>query len=213
MSRITTSSASFSRARAAMRRACSREVRVCRVLGSLFFLQCIPGSRTVKTALLDESRDGGRNQPVERLFRGDTRPGIRRGGRIRLDLEEEDALGPVELLQHCVQLAPREAGPRRDPHARQLEHPVRFAPGEECAELVGSDHEHGIVEALGAEQLDRARVRVEADVVTREGRGREGDSVLGGGVDSSMAWTLVDEDYELLDAEALPYGVGDRDVA
>src|SRR5712691_9835784 len=98
MSRITTSSASFSRARAAMRRACSREVRVCCVLGSPFFLQCIPGSRTVEPALRNEPRHGSRNQPVEWLSGGDACPDVRRGGRIRLDLEEEDALRRVELL-------------------------------------------------------------------------------------------------------------------
>src|SRR6476469_9797722 len=97
MSRITTSSASFSRARAAMRRACSREVRVCCVLGSLCFLQCSPGSRTVKLALRDEPRHLGRNQPVERLAGGDAGPDVGGCGRIQLDIEEEDALGPVEL--------------------------------------------------------------------------------------------------------------------
>src|SRR5215472_749852 len=99
MSRITTSSASFSRARAAMRRACSREFRVCCVLGSFLFLQCIPGSRTVEPALPDEPRNGRWNQRVERLSRRDAGPDVRRSGRIRLDREEENALGAVELLE------------------------------------------------------------------------------------------------------------------
>src|SRR6476661_5581549 len=120
MSRITMSSASFSRARAAMRRACSREVRVCCVLGSLCFLQCSPGLRTVKPALSDEPRHGGRNEPVERLSGGDAGPDVGGGGRIRLDLEEEDALGPVEVPEHGLQLAARETGPRGHRQAGQL---------------------------------------------------------------------------------------------
>src|SRR6476646_9148055 len=117
MSRITMSSASFSRARAAMRRACSREVRVCCVLGSLLFLQCSPCSRTVEPALRDQPRNGGRDEPLQRLSGCDAGADVPGGGRIRLDLEEEDAFGPVELLEHVVQLAARKAGPsgHRDP--------------------------------------------------------------------------------------------------
>src|SRR5215467_761777 len=121
MSRITTSSASFSRARAAMRRACSREFRVCCVLGSLLFLECSPGSRTVESALLDEPRDSGRDQPVERLSGGDALADLRRGSRIRRQLEEENALRLVELLEHGLQLGAWEAGPRGDRESRPLE--------------------------------------------------------------------------------------------
>ncbi len=59
-------------------------------------------------------------------------------------------------------------------------------PGEEVAELVGADDEDRIVEALGAQQLDRARVRVEAHVVGGEGGARERQPVLGGRVDVAM---------------------------
>ena len=51
-----------------MRRACSREFRVCCVLGSLFSLQCSPGSRTVKPALRNQLHHGGRKEPAERLL-------------------------------------------------------------------------------------------------------------------------------------------------
>src|SRR3954468_8699546 len=121
MSRITTSSASFSRARAAMRRACSREVRVCSCPWIAFFLQCSPGLRTVKPALRDEPRDGVRDQPVERLSRSDAGADVRRGGRIRLDFEEADALRPLELLEHGFQVGARETGPRGDSEPRSLE--------------------------------------------------------------------------------------------
>src|SRR5439155_9984546 len=130
MSRITTSSASFSRARAAMRRACSREVRVCSCPWIAFFLQCSPGSRTVKPALRDEPRDGVRDQPVERLTRSDAGADVRRGGRIRLDFEEQDALRPVECFEHGLQLAPPEAGPSCDCDPCSLEYFVGLVPAE-----------------------------------------------------------------------------------
>src|SRR6476646_517912 len=177
MSRITTSSASFSRARAAMRRACSRGVRVCS-RPWIAFLQCSPGSRTVKPALRDEPRDGVRYEPVERLAGGDAPPNVSRSGRIRLDLEEEDTLGPLELLDHRLELAPREAGPGGDRDPRPVEDLGGFAPGEKALKLIGAQHEHGIVETLGAEQLDRARIGVEPDVVPREGSPRERETTL-----------------------------------
>src|SRR5205807_5355505 len=168
MSRITTSSASFSRARAAMRRACSREVRVCSCPW-IACSQCIPDSRTVKPARLDELCDARRNEPVERISRGGTGPDVSRRGRIRLDLEEQDALGPGERLDDGVELGPGEAGPGGDRDPRPLEHLLRLAPVEELAELVGAHDEDRVVELLGAEELDRAGVRVEAHVVAGEG--------------------------------------------
>src|SRR6266566_2907964 len=113
MSSITTSSASFSRARAAIRRACSREVRVCSCPW-IAFSQCIPDSWTVKPAGLDELCDARRNEPVERISHGRAGPDAGRRGRIRLDLEEQDALGPGERLDDGVELGPGETGPRGD---------------------------------------------------------------------------------------------------
>ena len=53
-------------------------------------------------------------------------------------------------------------------------------------ELVGADHEDRVVEALGTQQLDRARMRVEAHVVGREGGPRQREPILGGRVDLAM---------------------------
>src|SRR2546421_671613 len=213
MSRITTSSASFSRARAAMRRACSREVRVCSCPWIAFFLQCSPGSRTVKPALRDEPRDGVRDQPVERLTRSDAGADVRRGGRIRLDLEEADALPPLDRLEDLFELAARKAGPGRDREPRAVEHLRRLAPGEKVPELVGTDHEDRVVEALGPEQIDRTRVAVEADVVGREGGSRQCEPILSGRVNLAVCGTVADEDDEPLHAELLSRGLGDGDMA
>src|SRR5262249_14793787 len=132
---------------------------------------------------------------------------------IGLDLEEDDALGLPELPQHAVELVSREAGPRRDRQSRLLEHLRGLAPGEEAAELVSADDEDGIVEPLGAKQLDRARMGIETHLVARERGACERKPVLGGGLDGAVSGMLADEDDETLDAESLPCRVGDRDVA
>src|SRR6185437_12315412 len=97
------------------------------------------------------------------------------------DLEQDDALRLIELSEHAVELGAWEAGPRGDGDPRPLEHRVRLAPVEEATELVCADHEDRVVEALGPEQVDGARVRIEAHVVARKGRASEREPVLRGG--------------------------------
>ena len=75
----------------------------------------------------------------------------------------------------------REAGPRRDGEAREREHLVRLLPRREVPELVGADHEQRIVERLGAQQVDRARIRVEPHVVVRKRRPRKLEPVASAG--------------------------------
>ena len=79
----------------------------------------------------------------------------------------------VEGPQHRFEEVAWKARTRRDPEARQLEHRPRLLPGEEVAELVGADEEQRIVEALGAEQVDRTRVGIEPHVVIGERRACE----------------------------------------
>ena len=136
----------------------------------------------------------------------------RRGARVRLDLEEDDALRPAELLQHSVELAAREAGPRGNRESRPLEHLGGLAPVEKAAEQVGSDYEDPVVEVLGSQQLDRAWIGILAGVVMREGRLGQREAILGRCVDRSMTGVLVHEHDEALDSEALARGVGDRDM-
>ncbi len=201
MSRMTTSSASFSWARAAMRRACSSGVRAGSVswrgIGRSVAANGGRQSAAVEAALLDQRRDRGRDEPVERLARGGEAADVARGGRVRLDVEEEDA-----LRLRAASRAPRRAAARGKPgrvataSRVALEHRVRLLPRREVAELVGADHEQRVVEGLGAEQVDRARVRVEPHVLVREGRARELEPRLGRRLDALVAGSGGDEDDE-----------------
>src|SRR3954467_4776955 len=154
MSRMSTSSASFSWARAAMRRACSSESKL---------------RLSVEMVLADEGCDGRGDGAVRRL----PCPDRRRRRPIRLDFEEMDALGPAQALEHGVEALAWETGPGPDGELGQLEDLVRLPPREEVAELVGAEDEQRLVELLGAEQLDRARVRIEAHVVVGKRGARE----------------------------------------
>jgi hypothetical protein len=167
----------------------------------------------VKTAFHDQARYAGRNQPVERLTGNDASPNVCRGRRIRLDLEEKDSLGSVELLEDVLQLAARKARPGRDREPRALEYLLGLAPGEKVPELVGADHEHRIVEPLGTEQLHGARVGVEANVVGRKGSTRQRQPILGGRLDRTVPGPFADEDDELVRAELLSRGLGEGDMA
>ena len=86
------------------------------------------------------------------------------------------------------------------------------APAGEVAELVGADHEDRIVEALRPEQLDRPRVRIEADVVAGERRPGELEPRRGGRVHAAVSGPLHHEHDEPLDGEALARCRGDRNV-
>src|SRR4051812_32757520 len=87
MSRMTTSLASLSWARAAIRRAWSSEVSQisCRETGtSLASVQVFAG---------DRGRDRGRNEAVDRFPARRQLPDLARGHGQRLDLEEPHAVG------------------------------------------------------------------------------------------------------------------------
>src|SRR5437870_2317881 len=89
MSRMTTSLASFSWARPAMRRACSSGVSRSDLRVGLNVLSLA----AVEAAAGDFGCHRRRHEPVDRLPAGDPLPDLARGDGNRLDLEEEDALG------------------------------------------------------------------------------------------------------------------------
>src|SRR5438132_14042927 len=101
MSRMTTSCASFSWARPAIRLACSSGVSVssvpsCSTKESLAWV-------SVETQRLDQVGDGRRNEPVDRLAACHAVANLARRDRNRLDLEQLDALGLREPAKDFVE--------------------------------------------------------------------------------------------------------------
>src|ERR671922_436286 len=161
MSRMRTSVASLLWARPAMWRACSSEVRA--GSGPFFAASLAP----VQAELRDPGGHRLWDEAVDRLATGDALADVAGGDRHRLELEEPDAIGPLEPLEHAVEPLARVAGPRRDGDARELEHAVRVLPVEEVAELVGAEQEERVVPATLAEHVDGALVLVEAELLLR----------------------------------------------
>src|SRR5262245_32386611 len=149
MSRITTSRASFSWTRPAMRRACSSDVSRFRLLR---WIEASLAVAPVEPKRRDFGRDGSWNEPVDGLAARDPVADGARGHVQRLDLEEGHAVRPLERPEHAVEALLREAGPGRHTEAGELEDAVRVLPGQEVGELVGSDQEDRLVETALAER-------------------------------------------------------------
>src|SRR5438105_2232534 len=207
MSRMTTSFASFPWARAAMWRACSSEVRA--GFGPFFAASLA----AVEAELRDQAGHRRRHEVVDRLAAGDPVADVARGDRDGPDLEELDALGAAQVGEHAVETVARIARPRRDGQPRALEDALRILPVEEVAELVGSDQEDGIVEAALPEHVDGALVFVELDTAIRKGGAGEPEPGVGLELHLLVARPSGDEDHEVLQAELLLRGVGEREVA
>src|SRR5438128_915948 len=207
MSRMRTSVASLLWARQATRRACSSGVRA----GSgPFFAASL---EAVEVALRDLGGHPGRHQVVDRLPSRRALAHVAGRDRKRLDLEEADALGMVETLEHAVE--PLLRGARTGGHRDrcELEDAVRVLPVEEVAELVGADQEHRVVEAAVAQHVDGALVLVELDPAVGEGGAREAKPVRSVELDPLVARALRDKDEELAQAEVLLRGPRQLDVA
>ena len=135
------------------------------------------------------------------------------GDRNRVELEEAHAVRAIEPLEHAVEPLARIARAGADGDRHALEDAVRIRPVEEVAELVGAEQKDWVVEAAVAEHVDGALVRVELDAAAREGGAREAKPALGVEPDPLVARALRDEDDEVLEAELLLGGAGERDVA
>ena len=83
---------------------------------------------------------------------------------------------------------------------------------EEVDELVGADEEDGIVEVLAAEQVDRARIRIEAHLVVGERGARELETDVRRQIDVLVPGTLGDEHGQPRKLEALLRRARERDV-
>ena len=105
---------------------CVRSVRACADRHKPRLTEAYPRPRDRSTSAIqrqtgDLGRDRGGHEAVDRLAGGRARPDLRGGDGKRLDLEERDAIGALELRQHGVQPArarPRGASPRRAARAR-----------------------------------------------------------------------------------------------
>src|SRR5438128_1996810 len=116
---MTTSRASFSWARPAMRRACSSDVSRFRLLASG------PGAslagqavRSIEPEPLDLARDRRRDEAVDRLTACHACADIARRDLDGLDLEEADAVGPGERPEHGAEQLAGVAGTRGDAEPR-----------------------------------------------------------------------------------------------
>src|SRR5438128_6787479 len=207
MSRMRTSVASLLWARQATRRACSSGVRA----GSgPFFAASL---EAVEVALRDLGGHPGRHQVVDRLPSRRALAHVAGRDRKRLDLEEADALGMVETLEHAVE--PLLRGARTGGHRDrcELEDAVRVLPVEEVAELVGADQEHRVVEAAVSQHVDGALVLVELNSKARKGSACEPKPRRRVELDLLVARSRRDEDDEVVEAEPLLRGARQRDVA
>src|SRR5438445_328095 len=132
MSRITTSLASFSWARPAMRRACSSDVSRFRLLRRATAASlAAPPAPPIEPEPLDLGGHRRGDETVDRLATRHAVADPPRGDVDRLDLEERHPVGPGDLGQHPLQPVARIAGPCRDTEPRELEHAVRVLPAQE----------------------------------------------------------------------------------
>src|SRR4249919_3300352 len=155
MSRMTTSRASFSWARPAMRRACSSEVSAVRFpAGSPESLE-VP----IEPEPLELLSHRRRDEILDRLALCYAPADLRRADRRRIEREQLDPRRKRERRREG------ESGPTDNAETGHRQHGLRLFPRGQGGELVGSDQEHRIVEAPVAEQIDGPRVVVELDVV------------------------------------------------
>src|SRR6266536_3190170 len=212
MSRITTSCASFSWARPAMRRACSIDVSV-----SSDPLGC---GRSVATSLgvaieaerLDHLGDGRGNGSVDRLGTRNALADVARRDRQRLDLEELDTIGPRELGENRVEAVTRIPRPGGDCELGPSNHAFRVLPCEEVAELVRTDEEDRVVPAPRLQHVDRPLVRISLDLLRRKSRLCETKTRLAVQLHFLVTRTHRDEHDDLV-TEPLFGGVYQREMS
>ena len=96
----------------------------------------------------------------------------------------------------------RETGPGGDRDPRSFEHVIGLVPGQEVAELVGTDQEHRIGPlGMRPQRVDRARVCVEKDLVGRERGPGQTKPYVGRRIDVLVAGVGDDEHNEPVEPE------------
>src|SRR5919109_2339456 len=126
MSRITTSCASFSWARPAMRRACSSDVKTC--------TKCSRASwASIEPEGLNQLGNRRRHEAGDRLTVRDSCADVAGRDRQRFDLEELDSFRTRELCQHRVEPLARIPRTSGNPETRTRDHALGVLPGREVA--------------------------------------------------------------------------------
>src|SRR6266516_3469203 len=205
MSRMTTSCASFSWARPAIRRACSSDVKGANrsLAGAL--------AVSVQAPRLDQLGDAGRNDVLDRLSAAHPIPEVLRRDRQRFDLEELHAFGMHQPLENMFEPVMRKAGPRRHRQSGSRDDGIRVLPRQEVPELVGTDEEDRVAPAAGLQHVYGALVRIELHLVA----GKRGACELEPGVGVEL-YVFVPrprgDQHDDLVAELLIRGVRQRHV-
>src|SRR2546421_10654375 len=109
--------------------------------------------------------DRRNHELVDRVAVRDVLAPLARGHRPGRELEEEDAVGPLEALEHALEALAGISRPGGDAEPRQLEDRLRLFPIEKVPELVGTDQEERIAPGTGAAGVDRARGLFHADLL------------------------------------------------
>ena len=154
-----------------MRRACSSDVRRFRLLDRT---RAVYPSRPVEPESRDLGRDGGRDEPVDRLAARDTGADVARGDVQRLDLEEFDPVGATRARgarRRAARAGIRAASRRRGaPDRARRRDPSSGGTRQNSS---APTRKIGSSKPALAEHVHRARVRVELDLLVRERRARE----------------------------------------
>src|SRR5215203_4958935 len=201
-----TSSASFSCARAAMRRACSSEVSVGeRPFEFARSLATLRGRLrvAVDAEALDLPCDLGRDEVVDRLACRDPGPDL--AGRDR------PLLDPQHLDVPLGRLEPR---PGTDDDPGQPAHLARFPPAREALPLVAAENEVRAIQLCRSQEVHRERMVVEpyfAEPPQRDLGQVAADLRVCD--DALVAGPLGDQDEQPLGAELIPGALRERDVA
>ena len=184
---MVTSVASFSSQRAAMRRACSSDVRSVSFLGRDGQIEvCCPerSSGVYRRPRKDQGPRYRSRRSISAATAAGTRSSIGSPAATRSRTSDEETASGVigksstrsgrgSEATTRAEVDAVAAGPCCGADVRQLENALRAHPGRKRGELVGADQEERVVEAERFERVDRTGERVERDLRLVDRRERE----------------------------------------
>ncbi len=119
----------------------------------------------------------------------------------------------VDLEEPHVSARDGLPGPASNGQRDPPEDLVGLLPGAECRPLVRSDHEHSVLRLLGAKEVHREGVGVEAHIGAGKGQPCKLEAYLRRGNRPSVARTLGDQNEQPIDAQLPKGALRERDVA